>query len=201
LHHVHTVGFNQSGGECLPGWLTELPRVSTVHASLGNIFHRTPGVFTAIIDGLKDQDINLVLAVGRDQDPLSFGPQPANVRIERYIPHALLLPYCDAIITHCGFSSTMACIERGLPMVAIPLAGDQFANAARCVALGAARLVVPDDRTPDVIRAATMEIIGNPRYRESAVRLRREFESLPPVESCVSLLEKLVATKGPVCRE
>lgn len=201
LHYVRTVGFNQSGEERLPGWVAELPKLPTIHASLGNIFHRTPGVFTAIIEGLRDQKINLVLAVGRDQDPRSFGPQPPNVRIERYIPHALLLPYCDAIITHCGFSSIMACIERGLPMIAVPLAGDQFANAARCVALGAAYPVAPDNRTPEAIRAATMGVIGNSLYRESAERLRQEFESLPPVEYGVTLLETLAFTKVPVCRK
>lgn len=201
LHYVYTAGFNQSGNELLPGWVAELPPLPTVHASLGNIFHRTPGVFTAVIEGLRDQKINVILAIGRDQDPSGFGPLPANVRIERYIPHSLLLPHCDAIITHCGFSSTMACIEHGLPMIAIPLAGDQFANAARCAALGAASVVAPDNRTPEAIRIATMEVLGDPRYREGAMSLRQAFESLPSIEYGVALLDKLTSTKEPVFRE
>ena len=86
----------------LPTWIDELPPGPTVHASLGTIFHRTPGVFEAILDGLRDEPINLLLAVGRDQDPTRFGPQPPHVRIERYLPHALLLPRCDLVITHGG---------------------------------------------------------------------------------------------------
>lgn len=201
LHYLRTVGFNQSGTETLPSWMERLAKQPTLHASLGTVFHRMPGVLAAIIEGLRNEKINLIVAVGRDQDPAMFGPQPPNVYIESYIPHTLLLPHCDAIITHCGFSSTMACLEHGLPMVAIPLAGDQPANAARCVSLGAACLVPPDQRNPQTIRDATMEVLRNSRYRESAMRLKQEMESLPALEHAVELLEMLAATRAPVLRK
>lgn len=202
IHYVRATGFNQSGTEnTLPPWMAQLARLPTVHASLGTVFHRMPGVLAAIIEGLRDEHINLIVAVGRDQDPMTFGPQPPNVRIEQYIPHTLLLPHCDAIITHCGFGSMMVCLEHGLPMVAMPLAGDQPANAARCVALGAACLVTPDTRTPAAIRDATLEVLGNPRYRESASRLSQEYDSLPTMDRAVELLEILASTKAPVLRE
>ena len=171
--------------------LSERP---TVHASLGTIFHRTPGVFPAILEGLRDEPINLILAVGRDQDPTQFGPQPPNVFIERYIPHTALLPHCDVVITHGGFSSVMACFNQGVPMVLIPLAGgDQRGNAERCAALGVGRVIAPEQRTPEVIREAVREVLGNPRYRERAERLREEMQRLSGPEYAVALLEKLAA--------
>jgi zeaxanthin glucosyltransferase len=102
------------------------------------------------------------------------------------------------IITHCGFSAIMACLEHGLPMVAMPLAGDQPANAARRVALGAACLVSPEQRTPQAIRDATMEVLRKPSYRENALRLKQEIQSLPAMERAVELLEVLASTKAPV---
>jgi len=95
----------------------------------------------------------------------------------------------------------MACIEHGLPMIAIPLAGDQFANAARCADLGAASVVAPNNRIPEAIRTATMEVLENSSYREGAMRLRQEFEALPSIEYGVTLLETLAFTKEPVCRK
>jgi UDP:flavonoid glycosyltransferase YjiC (YdhE family) len=201
VHCLRSVGFNQSGTETLPGWVAELAKQPTVHASLGTVFNRMPGVFAAIIEGLRNEAVNLIVAVGRDQDPAIYGSQPSNVHVERYIPHTLLLPHCDAIITHCGFSSMMACLEHGLPMVAMPLAGDQPANAARCAALGAACLVSPECRTPQNIRDATLKVLHNPQYRQNAVRLKHEMESLPALEHAVELLEMLVATRAPVFRE
>src|SRR5919112_1441531 len=169
VQFLRPVAFDRPGGEMLPPWIDELPARPTVHASLGTIFHRTPGVFEAMLDGLREEPITLLLAVGRDQDPARFGPQPSHVRIERYLPHELLLPRCDLVITHGGYGSVMACLDVGVPMVVIPLAGgDQVGNAARCAALGVARVVGVDQRTPEVIRAAVRDVLGDARYRENA---------------------------------
>jgi MGT family glycosyltransferase len=166
---------------------------------LDTVFHRTPGVFAAIIEGLRKEDINLVVAVGRDQDPASFGRQPSNVFIERYIPHSLLLPHCHAVVTHAGFSSVMACFEQGLPMVAIPLAGgDQPGNARRCSALGVARVIGHDERTPEAIREAVSQVLHDPSYRDNAARLRGEMRCLPGSDYAVQLLERLVRDGCPV---
>ena len=199
VRFLRPIGFNRTGTEGLPPWLARLPERPTVHASLGTVFHRTPGVFRAILEGLRDEEINLILAVGRDQDPAAYGPQPPNVYIERYIPHSLLLPYCDAVITHGGFSSVMACFEEGLPMVAIPLAGgDQAGNARRCAALGTARVIPPDGRTPETIREAVLDVLRDPRYRRNAEHLRQEIQALPEPEHAVGLLERLALERVPL---
>jgi len=147
----------------------------------------------AIIAGLREEDINLIVAIGHDQDPVAFTPQPAKAYIERYSPHSLLLPHCDAFVTHAGFSSVMAGLEQGLP-----LAGDQPSNAPRCSDLGAARVIDPDERTPEAFRAAVREVLGNPRYRENAARLQQEIQLLPGPEFAVHLLEKLVQDGCPI---
>ncbi len=120
VRFVRPVPFNWPEDEVLPAWIDQLPRRPTVHASLGTIYHRTPGAFEAILVGLRDEPIDLLLAIGRDQDPSRLGAQPTNVRIERYLPHAQLLPRCDVAITHGGYGSVMACLAAGVPMVVIP---------------------------------------------------------------------------------
>jgi MGT family glycosyltransferase len=194
---LRPVPFDRLAGEELPAWIEDLPSRPTVHASLGTIFHRTPGVFEAILAGLRDEPITLLLAVGRDQDPARFGPQPPHIAIERYLPHALLLPRCDVVITHGGYGSVMACLSAGVPMVVIPLAGgDQVGNASRCAALGVARVVPSDQRTPEVIRAAVRDVLGDPRYREQAGRLREQIRALPGPDHAVGLLERLPVDAG-----
>ncbi len=198
VHFLRPISFDQSGTEGLPAWVAQLPKRPTVHASLGTIFHRTPGVFPAILEGLCNEPINLILAVGRDQDPAQFGLHPPNVFIERYIPHTALLPHCDAVITHGGFGSVIACFNQGLPMVLIPLAGgDQSGNAERCVALGVGRVIAPDQRTPEVIRREVGKVLANSDYRERAVKLRDEIQQLPGPEYAMALLEKLVEGNMP----
>jgi MGT family glycosyltransferase len=200
VHFLRPVCFNRSESHASPAWLAQLPARPTVHACLGTVFHRTPGVFAAIIAGLREEDINLVVAIGGGQDPAAFGPQPANVYIERYIPHSLLLPRCNAFVTHAGFSSVMAGLEQGLPMVATPLAGDQPSNALRCSVLGVARIVGHDERTPEAFRAAVREVLRNPTFRENAARVRQEIQLLPGPEYGVLLLERLVREERPTTR-
>ncbi|MDP9144604.1 MAG: hypothetical protein M3N43_07885 [Actinomycetota bacterium] len=120
----------------------------------------------------------------------------ANVFIERYIPHTVLLPYCDVVITHGGFSSVMACYNQGVPMVLMPLAGgDQHGNAHRGAALGVGRIIAPNQPTPERIRDAGLEVLGNRRYHARAGQVRDEMQQLPGPEYAVALLEQLTARK------
>jgi MGT family glycosyltransferase len=153
------------------------------------------------LEGLREEPINLVLTVGRNRDPQEFGEQPANVHVERYIPHNLLLPYCDLVLCHGGSGTIMDALSLGLPMVIIPIAADQPENAQRCMEVGVARVIAsviePDQRTETglarAIRDATREVLRNPDYRQAAQRLRKEIEELPGLEYPVLLLEKLAA--------
>jgi UDP:flavonoid glycosyltransferase YjiC (YdhE family) len=79
-----------------------------------------------------------------------------------------------------------------VPMVLIPVAGDQPANAARCAALGLGRVVTPDERTPETIRAAVRAVLGDRGYAERALRLRQEIQRLPELGRAVELLETIV---------
>jgi MGT family glycosyltransferase len=133
-------------------------------------------------------------------DPAIFGPQPAQVYIERYIPQSLLLPHCDLVITHGGSGTVRDALSLGLPMVIIPVAADQHANAKRCVELGVAQVIEPGWRTPEAIREATRQVLENPRYRHNAERLRDEMEALPGLDYAVQLLEQLAAKKKPLLR-
>ena len=122
-----------SGAEALPAWLAETGDRPIVYATLGTVFNsRTPGLFDAIVDGLRDEPIDLVLTIGRDRDPAELGLQPANVHVERYIPIDALLPHCDLVVAHAGFGTVSAALAGGVPMVLIPIDADQPLNAERC---------------------------------------------------------------------
>jgi MGT family glycosyltransferase len=162
-----------------------------VLASLGTVFNTTPGVLEAIIDGLGQERMNLVVAIGPDQDPARFGTVPPNVRLEPYVPQAGLLPHCDLFITHGGFNSVKESLISGVPMVVIPITADQPYCAERCVSLGAARVIPPDQRTPDAVREATLGVLGDPSYRAHAGRFRDQMVALPGPDGMIELLGAL----------
>ncbi|MFE8603586.1 glycosyltransferase [Archangium violaceum] len=198
-HYLKTELFDQSGDERLPDWAGRLGAGGrpVVYASLGTVVNKLHGPLHAILAGLRDEPVDLVMTVGRDQDPAGFGPQPPHVHVERYIPQSLLLPRCDLAILHGGYNSVTSALGHGLPLVVVPIGADQPINAQRCQELGVGRVVSPLTVTPERIRDAVREVLATPSFREGARRFQREAEALPGVEHGVALLEKLVASKKP----
>jgi MGT family glycosyltransferase len=181
----------QLPGAGLPDWFAGLPDRPTVLASLGTVFNKTPGVFEAIVEGLAEEPINLIVAIGRDQDPSRFGRLPANGRLESYLPQSTLLGRCDLLITHGGFNSVKDALSEAVPMVVIPISADQPYSANRCAALGVAEAVDPSERTPDVIHAAARRVLSNPGYHASARTFQAKIAALPGPDEVVRQLEAL----------
>lgn len=201
-HLLRPVNF-ESGDEPLPPWVAALGGRPTVYATLGTVISGYPlgrATFATILAALRDEPYNLILTVGRATDPAEFGPQPPNVRIERYVPQSHLLPHCDLVLNQGGFSTVTGALNAGLPMVLVPLSTDQPLNAACCAALGVGAVVGPEERTPEAIRAAVRAVLADPSYRTNAERVRDAIGALPGLEHAVALLERLAAEKQPLLR-
>ena len=107
-----------------------------------------------VLAGLRDLPAQVVVTVGRDIDPAELGPQPAHVRVERYVPQADVLPRASLVVSHGGSGSVLAALAHGVPLVLLPMGADQPYNAARCETLGVARSLDVIDATPGDVRDA-----------------------------------------------
>lgn len=186
-------------GEQLPSWLDALESRPTVLVSMGTVFHRTAGIYEAVLEGLADEPVNLLVAAGFDQDPGRFGPQPSHVRIEPYLPVPALLPRCDLFITHGGFNSVKESLAAGVPMVLVPISADQPYSAERCAALGVGVALGPEERTASDVRRAARAVLEDRAYTRRAREMQREMAALPGPDHAVALLEAL--HRNPVPRQ
>jgi MGT family glycosyltransferase len=191
---------DRSGAEGLPAWVAALPDRPVVYVGLGTVSNE-PAVFRAFIAGLRGEALTAIVTVGRDQDPADYGPPPASVHIERYIPLSLLLPHCDLAVTSGGSGTLTAALAHGLPVVVVPILADHPANAARCAELGLGRVVPPADLTPETAREAVLAVLGDSTYRQNTERVRDEMAALPGPEYAVELLERLAAERQPLLAE
>lgn len=83
-------------------------------------------------------------------------PLPGGVRHFGYIPFSQLLPRVTALVHHGGIGTTAQGLAAGIPQLVMPLAHDQFDNAARLKRLGVGDWIVPSRfRGPRV--AATLD--------------------------------------------
>lgn len=197
-HAFRPTTFDRSGTETLPLWIATLPRQPTIYVCLGTFFNRNMQVFTTILEGLRDQPYNLILTVGRDQDPKQLGSQPPNVYIERYIPQSLLMPYCDLVITHGGANTVMGAIVQQLPLIIIPQGADQPEHALRCAALQIGHVINAAEFTASGLAKTVSEVLSHPGYRQNLRRLHEEIGALPSIEDAVSLLERLARERRPL---
>ena len=188
--HLRLEIFDQSGTEGLPEWVSRLSGRPVVYATFGTV-NKLPQHLRAIIEGLRDEPVELILTVGRDVDPAALGPQPAHVHVERYIPQSLLLPRCDVALMHGGYNSVMSALDAALPTLFVPFMADQPLNARSCERLGIGRMLLPEALTPDIIRQQVRELLADGGYRERARRLRDEARALPGLDRAVALLEQL----------
>jgi MGT family glycosyltransferase len=169
----------------------------TVYVTLGTVYNGSE-LLGAILDGLAGEPLELIVTVGPTQDPDQFGPQPDNVRIERWIPQAEIMGRCDAVITHGGYGTVAAAIAAGLPMVFLPISADQPINAERGRELGIGIVLGPDERTPEAIHAATRTVLDDPSYRAAAERAQRDTARRPCLDHAVDLLDALARNGAPL---
>jgi UDP:flavonoid glycosyltransferase YjiC (YdhE family) len=103
-----------------------------------------------------------------------------------------LLPRCALLVSHGGFNSVKEALAEGVPLVIVPIAGDQPYCATRCQALGVGRVIGPAERNATAIRAAVRTVLGEPSYRKCARHMRDEVCALPPAAAAVTALERVV---------
>ena len=197
-HFIRPHTFDRTGEEAIPDWLAALPSRPTVYMTLGTVFNTRSDLFATVITALRDEPVNLIVTVGRDQDPEQFGPQPESVHVERYIPHSELLERCDVMINLAGMNSVRSAFEHGIPLVLVPLVAEHAFNAERCAALGMALVLDAGDLRPDDVRTAVRRVLDDPTYREQALRVRGELGDMPGPDHAVRLLEQLCRHGRPV---
>lgn len=188
------------GEERLPDWVHTLPAAPTVYVTLGTFCNSFTGVFSAILKGLHDQQVNVVVTVGYDQDPASLGPQPGHVHVVRYVPVSLLLPHCRVVVSHGGSGTLLAALSQGLPVLLVPQGHDQMKNAERCGVAGVGRSLGPGQLNPDAIRHEVTTLLRDPSYAGAAQRVQHEIQSMPGPTEAVALLERLAAERRPLVR-
>ncbi|XP_078595896.1 UDP-glucuronosyltransferase 1-2-like isoform X2 [Branchiostoma floridae x Branchiostoma japonicum] len=132
------------------------------------------------------------------------GEKPAglgkNTKLLAWLPQNDLLahPKTRAFITHAGSNGLYEALHHGVPMVCLPLFGDQPANAARVVARGLGVKLDFSTVTADQLYEAILLVVTNDSYRETAARLSRLHRDQPqsPMERAVWWIEHVIKHGG-----
>ncbi|CAD0204904.1 UGT40R9 [Chrysodeixis includens] len=126
--------------------------------------------------------------------------KPKNVHILKWAPQTSILshPNCVAFITHGGLLSTTETVYAGVPIIGIPVFGDQPLNVKMAAHRGLGLGVKLSYTLVEDLKVAIEEMISNPRYKEKAKLLSSLYHDRPmkPADELVYWVEHVVRTRG-----
>ena len=186
---------------CMPERVAGLTtRAPIVYVSQGATYNRNPVILRRAFEALGSEPVQIVATVVRAFDPAEFEPLPSNAILERFVPFSELVDRLSLVITHGGAGAVHAALSRGVPVIVLPLAADQFEVAARCAWTGAGIRLDPWACTAAQLREAVRNILSDPSYRARAREIGNSCARLGGPELAATLLERLAETRQPVLR-
>lgn len=154
-------------------------------------FQDDGALVSAALEGLGgDTSIQLVCTTA-GVDPAGFNP-PAGVILERFVPHALLLPKTCVVVCHGGMGITQRALAAGVPACVVPWGRDQLEVGQRVVESGAGTMLPRGKLSAVRLRAAVDAARAS---ADGARSVSRAFASAGGAERAADLLEELLASE------
>ena len=150
-----------------------------VYVTFGTLFNQVDDDFRATVLGAAAVAEEVLVTVGPTGDPAAVGPVPANVRVERFVPQAEVLPRCAAVVCHGGSGTLLASLAHGLPLLCLPRGADQFTNADNVARVGAGAVLRPREITEAAVRASLARLLSEPSVRTATTALATEIAAMP----------------------
>ncbi|HZF44400.1 MAG TPA: glycosyltransferase [Sphingomonadaceae bacterium] len=159
-----------------------------VFCSLGSLQGSRGEIFRNVASACHELGLRLVVAHGGRLAPRDAARLPGDPLVAAYLPQRAVLAQCAVAITHAGFNTVLDALSFGVPLVAIPLAFEQPATAARLARAGVAEIVAKG-AGPKALKRAVARVLAEPGYREAAGRVRADITAAGGVTRAADLVE------------
>ena len=160
-----------------------LVSLSTLSQGQGPVMHH-------VLEAIATMPVRALVTLGPSLRKDDFAAAP-NIVFEPFVPHSTVLPHVSAMVTQCGLGTLTKALMHGVPLVCIPLVGDQPDNAARIVAHGAG-VRLSGEASAAEIQVALRRVLAEPHFRQAAQFLATKLSAERPEDAAVAQLESLV---------
>jgi UDP:flavonoid glycosyltransferase YjiC (YdhE family) len=201
-HRVELGRDDQAG---LPEWTRELGSRPLVHVAFGTIYGSSAEarrINEMVFAGLGSEPVDVVLAIGPENDPDDYGPRPENVRIVRHISAYLaFFKRCDVLVGNGGPGTLKFAMAAGVPTCVMPFHAEGPMIARQIHKLGAGLLCtgIPEDRRPfpavdldrlrpEHVRDNVRRLLNEREFAGGMAELGRKARSLPAAADAVQWL-------------
>ena len=155
--------------ETLP--LKIIPSNKLIFISMGTVFNQQPELYTICFKAFQESQATVVLSVGKQTDIRQFKDIPPNFIVRNYVPQLEILQQADVFITHGGMNSSSEGLYFGIPLVVIPVMGDQPIVANRIEELGAGLQLNRQELDAITLRNTTEQVLSNSSFKEKSLEI------------------------------
>jgi MGT family glycosyltransferase len=200
---VHLVGHclweESSDDPELEAWLRESINSGApiIYVQHGRFFDR-PSFWPNLVAGLAGLNVKVAASVGRMDH--GIGEVPPNFLVRHHIPELRVLDHASAMIASANSTAVLGALSKGVPSVLVPAGGEQPDVAARCEAMGVAKILAPEQSNPAELSAALQQILVNRKMLDTCQWMAKAFGRIDGFKVAANLLEALAETSAPVLR-
>ena len=182
-----------------PAWWQKLDGDRpVVHVTQGTVDNADLGrLLQPTIEALAEENVMVVATTGgAHASELGF-PVPPNTYVAEHIPHDLLLPKVDVMVTNGGYGAVQRALSTGVPLVVAGDTEDKPEVAARVAWSGAGIDLKTGTPTARAVRVAVREVLGNGRYLQRAREFEAAYAQRDGVAEIAALIDEVVSDRSP----
>jgi MGT family glycosyltransferase len=161
-----------------------------VYGSLGTLQGSKERVFRCFAEACEGLGVQLVLSHGGALGEQAAAELSRSALVVSYAPQTELLRHAVLAITHAGLNTVLDALTHGVPLVAVPLAFEQPAIAARVRWTGSGETLPLSGLNAARLRAAVRSVLESPSFREGARRVQRSIEASGGAPRAADIIEQ-----------
>ncbi|HFK1712452.1 MULTISPECIES: macrolide family glycosyltransferase [Bacillus cereus group] len=169
----------------------DLKNEKVIFISMGTVFNEQPALYEKCFEAFKDVDATVVLVVGKKINISQFENIPKNFKLYNYVPQLEVLQHADVFVTHGGMNSSSEALYYGVPLVVIPVTGDQPFVAKRLTEVGAGIRLNRNELTSELLRETVKKVMEDVTFKENSRKVGESLRNAGGYQRAVEEIFKL----------
>ncbi|MGA4499625.1 macrolide family glycosyltransferase [Bacillus bombysepticus] len=169
----------------------DLKNEKVIFISMGTVFNEQPDLYEKCFEAFKDVDATVVLVVGKKINISQFENIPKNFKLYNYVPQLEVLQHADVFVTHGGMNSSSEALYYGVPLVVIPVTGDQPFVAKRLTEVGAGIRLNRNELTSELLRETVKKVMDDVTFKENSRKVGESLRNAGGYQRAVEEIFKL----------
>lgn len=180
-----------------PWWDTLRNGRPVVHVTQGTVDNADlTRLVEPTIEALADEDVTVVATTGGRPVSQIAIPLPANTYVAEYLPHDVLLPMVDVMVTNGGYGAVQRALADGVPLVVAGQTEDKPEVAARVEYFGAGVNLRTGLPTAAAVRHAVRDVLSDRLFRDKARSLQGAYATRDGVAEIASVVDEVIVERS-----